>query len=69
MSPAERLQLAHRAAGQAISELVCADNEVSPAVAARLVAWAAIAVVRSHEGSQATSETLYAHADAMVGTR
>lgn len=68
MSPTERLRLAHRIAGQAMSDLVCADNELDQVTAAKLIAGAAIASVRGLKGAEAASEAAYRIADAMVVT-
>jgi hypothetical protein len=68
MRPTERVQMAHRAAGQAIAEMVCADNQMTELDAAKLIAGAAYAVVRLKVGSEKAAEALYAHADVMVGT-
>lgn len=68
MSPTDRLRLAHRVAGIAISEMVCADNALDSVLAARLLAGAALASVRGLAGSEAAAEAGYRLADAMVDT-
>jgi hypothetical protein len=68
MSPAERLLMAHRVAGQAVADMVCADNALTPREATRLLARSVLANVRMYEGEGA-AELLYREADALVGTR